>query len=45
MAWYPAETDTFAFIAQYPEKVRDIANESDLSIFTLNRLQAGQESE
>ena len=40
-SWYPAEADMCAFIAQYPEEIHDIANDRVLSIFTLNRLQAG----
>ena len=41
MAWYPAETNMCAFVIQQPEKVHDMANKRVLSVFTLNRLQAG----
>ena len=41
MAWYPAETNTCAFVIQQPKEVHDMANKRVLSVFTLNRLQAG----
>ena len=41
MAWYPAETNMCAFVIQQPEEVHDMANKRVLSVFTLNRLQAG----
>ena len=41
MAWYPAETNMCAFVIQQPEEVHDMANKRVISVFTLNRLQAG----
>ena len=41
MAWYPAETNMCAFVIQQPKEVHDMANKKILSVFTLNRLQAG----
>ena len=41
MAWYPAETNICVFVIQQPEEVHDMANKRVLSVFTLNRLQAG----
>ena len=41
MAWYLAETNMCAFVIQQPEEVHDMANKRVLSVFTLNRLQAG----
>ena len=41
MAWYPAETNMCAFVIQQPEQVHDMANKRVLSVFILNRLQAG----
>ena len=40
MAWYPAEADTSAFVAQCPEEIHDLANERVVGIFALNCLQA-----
>ena len=40
MAWYPAEADMGAFVAQWTEEVHDMADERGFSIFALNRLQA-----
>ena len=39
--WYPAKTDSRAFITQYSDQVHDKANESVFSIFALNHLQVG----
>ena len=41
MAWYPTETNMCAFVIQQPKEVHDMANKRVLSVFTLNRLQAG----
>ena len=41
MAWYPAETNMCALVIQQPKEVHDMANKRVLSVFTLNRLQAG----
>ena len=41
MAWYPAETNMCAFVIQQPKEVHDMAKERILSVFTLNRLEAG----
>ena len=40
MAWYSAEADTSAFVAQCPEEIHDPANERVVSIFAFNYLQA-----
>ena len=40
MTWYPVEANTRGFVAQHPEEVHDIADESFFSIFVLNHLQA-----
>ena len=39
MAWHPAEANTCAFVAQYPQEVHDMTNERVFCIFALNRLQ------
>ena len=41
MAWYAAETNMCAFVIQQPKEVHDMANKRVISVFTLNRLQAG----
>ena len=40
MAWHPAEADTIALVAQFPEEVHDMADERAFSIFAVKRLQA-----
>ena len=40
MAWYPAEADTSALVAQCPDEIHDLANERVVRIFAFNCLQA-----
>ena len=41
VAWYPAETNTWALVTQWPEQVHDMANKRVIGVSTLNCLQTG----
>ena len=41
VAWYPTEMNTCAFVTQKPKWVHGLANKRLISVFTLDRLQAG----